>query len=475
VFVSIQADAKFVEQLFSRLTARGRRVWWDQKCLETGKDWEQSFCKGLVNSRVFVAVASRAALEATQELKPGDRCDNVVLEHALALELRHRKLIERIFAVHLDQIGQVGSESVVEAIQHKLAEHLEAEGFGAPQRGRESTKNTLTRTLFESSEPLNEPDQDLVVDRIDKYLWSQDVPSMFEVYLSFSSCDEEVALDLRDRLIALGVRVEVSREGQKRELQAPIFAIVLSADSLAPLTALSEDSAAPALLVDMRLAAGLHDAGTACSYLCPILVGKKGARGERGFFKAWGAGSGTMNKAVEKEMEARQVTYRQGQSPKDTVAELLTNQGLFVGGSPEKCVGEAAEAIDQIARSLRKGQVCVFYFCSHHSSQFIYLLCQPSAFVLISVLPLVDTSIRSSDTIAVLISPRTWRFAASSSPKKRCPVISPTIYNRLAAYVFIFLCLTQALAAKDAEMAAKDAEMAAAMAAKDAEMDALRR
>jgi hypothetical protein len=143
----LQCDLQFTERLFALLTKRGRKVWWDKVCLETGKNWEEGFCDGLVNSRVAAMLLSKEALASTAELKHGSRCDNVVLEHALALELHERHLLECIIPVYLNHVGEVGSDCTVKAIEDKLIEHLSNEGLGERERPSESTKSTLQLTM----------------------------------------------------------------------------------------------------------------------------------------------------------------------------------------------------------------------------------------------------------------------------------------------------------------------------------------
>jgi hypothetical protein len=48
VFLSyrVAADAKKVELFYDSLTALGKKVWWDKKCLANGVPWEEGFCKG---------------------------------------------------------------------------------------------------------------------------------------------------------------------------------------------------------------------------------------------------------------------------------------------------------------------------------------------------------------------------------------------------------------------------------------------
>ena len=92
IFLSYRqaADMQRVSQLYYMLTSKGLRVWWDQKCLEQGEPWEEGFAKGLHLSMVFVSVMSKRALERFAKLDADSKCDNVLLEHRMALELRAR-------------------------------------------------------------------------------------------------------------------------------------------------------------------------------------------------------------------------------------------------------------------------------------------------------------------------------------------------------------------------------------------------
>jgi len=97
VFLSyrVKADLPLVEKLYELLVARELSVWWDKKNLLMGLPWEQGFVDGLRSSLVVVPVLSRKALAPFCELKPESRCDNVLLEHALALEFRERAMVRR--------------------------------------------------------------------------------------------------------------------------------------------------------------------------------------------------------------------------------------------------------------------------------------------------------------------------------------------------------------------------------------------
>jgi len=97
VFLSyrVASDSVHVQKLYEALTAQGVTVWWDKMCLQPGEKWEEGFCEGLAKSDVFVPLLSRAAINHPTipwqnfgKLTAESRCDNVFLEHRLALELR---------------------------------------------------------------------------------------------------------------------------------------------------------------------------------------------------------------------------------------------------------------------------------------------------------------------------------------------------------------------------------------------------
>ena len=108
VFLSyrVASDSGHVERLYDLLTASGLKVWWDKKCLKPGENWKEGFCGGLVNSRTFVCLLSRGAINHPSiawqnfgNLKEDSRCDNVLLEHRLALELKGLGLVEKVMGI----------------------------------------------------------------------------------------------------------------------------------------------------------------------------------------------------------------------------------------------------------------------------------------------------------------------------------------------------------------------------------------
>ena len=119
--------------------------------MKPGQPWEEGFADGLCGSDVFVPVLSKGALAPCAELGASSRCDNVVLEHQLALELKHRGDLRAICPVlvgeveqhpHLDVLhgdffkggGKPSCrDEVVAEVEAKLADHLGRLGKGAPQ------------------------------------------------------------------------------------------------------------------------------------------------------------------------------------------------------------------------------------------------------------------------------------------------------------------------------------------------------
>jgi len=133
-------------------------VFLDSKCLQDGVDWEVGFCDGLVRSRCFVPVLSRAGIEARfAALHEDSYCDNVLLEYRLAVELQRRGLVQRLFPVFVGDEAKASfgydkyypaptaSQSHVVAVEDKLRQHLDRQGLGAPIETRPSVAQVLGR------------------------------------------------------------------------------------------------------------------------------------------------------------------------------------------------------------------------------------------------------------------------------------------------------------------------------------------
>ena len=108
-----------------------------------GQLWEEGFADGLNESDVYVPVLSKAALASYAQLTSQSKCDNVLLEQLLALELKKRDdsfLICPVFVGELENHPHLGGdiytdfhqtnsipkcpEMAVESVGNKLSEHL---------------------------------------------------------------------------------------------------------------------------------------------------------------------------------------------------------------------------------------------------------------------------------------------------------------------------------------------------------------
>ena len=165
VFLSYRENNNFhhCKLMYEMLTEKGLKVWWDKKCLQPGVDWEEGFCEGLIKSRALVALLSRAGLQNFESLTESSRCDNVLLEYRLAIELQSFNLLEFVYPV---MIGDSSGDSAdpractytnyfksgcspncpditVKSVEEKLCEHLNNQGLGAPIGSNRTVKDVL--------------------------------------------------------------------------------------------------------------------------------------------------------------------------------------------------------------------------------------------------------------------------------------------------------------------------------------------
>ena len=169
VFLSyrVASDTKHVETLYNLLVAKGLKVFLDKKCLEDGAPWEQGFCEGLVCSRAFVPFFSRDAInhptiawQNFSNLTANSDCDNVFLEHRLAVELHGLGLIDKIFPIFIGNLDATTSEYSrytffgggyhptltevsVESVEKKLRHHLDSQALGTPLEPDRTVKSAV--------------------------------------------------------------------------------------------------------------------------------------------------------------------------------------------------------------------------------------------------------------------------------------------------------------------------------------------
>ena len=135
--------------------------------MESGKNWEEGFCDGLLNSKAVVCIISKQAINhpnvASQNfghLTEKSRCDNVLLEHRLALELSSLGLLEFIFPVFVgNPVGPSPSDSDsptpadtyetwnwsnMPASPDTHVQHLDAMALGMPLTTNKTVKAVVT-------------------------------------------------------------------------------------------------------------------------------------------------------------------------------------------------------------------------------------------------------------------------------------------------------------------------------------------
>ena len=169
VFLSyrVASDSQHAERLYNLLTSPpfSLTVYWDKLCLEKGVDWEQGFCAGLVSSRAFVPLLSRAAINHPEmdwqnfsKLAQSSACDNVFLEHRLAVELQGLGLVEKVFPLFIGDVdastGEYGNyfaggchpllrDVSVSSVEVKLLQHMESQALGTPLEPRRTVKSVV--------------------------------------------------------------------------------------------------------------------------------------------------------------------------------------------------------------------------------------------------------------------------------------------------------------------------------------------
>ena len=369
----VATDRATVQELFRHLTRRGFRVFWDKLCLAAGRDWEEGFCDGLVQSRVLVPVLSEAALYSGNKrgdlslLTAESACDNVVLEHAMALELRRRELLEGVLPVRMD--GKVSAARVadvcVRAIDAKLAAHLAREGLGAPLEPHRTARATVQAILDGDGPPVDGADLAAAATWLGNRLRDAfHCAPRFDVCISFrGGCEDDAttASELCDLLVARGVRAvaaPASVDAAALLTHTPtVLVCVESSAALAPLGALQPDSPCDPVSVEWAVAVALQQRER-LRFIFPVFLGdlmKEEGKQERLLFGAWGGGSNAVVAAEARTIcELLDDTGTCGVSSKETVRVVNASQGQKVGGGEELTLQAAADEVRGILdRSMR--------------------------------------------------------------------------------------------------------------------------
>jgi len=161
----VATDRAQTEALYAALTALGLKVWYDRKCLKTGQKWEDGFVDGLLDSVIVVPVLSCGVLESMAALKKRSK-DNVLLEHAFALELFQRGEVKGIIPALFGATTTAGYQPffaarassgdacdlpnvAVKPVQQQLRKHL-----NRLQRGTPLSRAANTSTVAQIEEEL---------------------------------------------------------------------------------------------------------------------------------------------------------------------------------------------------------------------------------------------------------------------------------------------------------------------------------
>jgi len=175
VFISYRSDAdwEIAERIYDELTSSGVSVWWDKRCLKPGQNWEEGFCSGLVDCSALVCLLSREGMKNAnnplmnfERLEPNSKCDNVLLEWRLALELKERGMLLGLYPVMIGDVesttdshsrsysnyfksgcNPAAPDITIDVLENKLREHLDRESLGYPYKNSESVKSLLQTVL----------------------------------------------------------------------------------------------------------------------------------------------------------------------------------------------------------------------------------------------------------------------------------------------------------------------------------------
>ena len=163
VFISyrVATDLPHVELLHKLLQNAGLKVWWDKTSLEPGEPWDIAAFRGMLKSKIFIPLVSRGALQRIAALEKSTPCDNMYLEFVLALELRERGTLDKVFPLMLgdkdEAMGKYNKftfrganpcfptsfpDLVVDSVDAKLRERLDDMELGI------RLTNPITHTLY---------------------------------------------------------------------------------------------------------------------------------------------------------------------------------------------------------------------------------------------------------------------------------------------------------------------------------------
>ena len=166
VFLSyaVGTESKLVNDIYWQLSGqevmsngkkRKLRIFWDRECLKTGEDWENAFGSALCNCSLVVMFISRALLLRLKGLTSASLCDNVLLEHQMAVSLKEmgKAQILPIFVGNRDpDPSKDGFDLFSDMNPDVIGLMWRCAGVSEPTEGRLLTNQALARSLTTQTE-----------------------------------------------------------------------------------------------------------------------------------------------------------------------------------------------------------------------------------------------------------------------------------------------------------------------------------
>jgi hypothetical protein len=127
VFLSyrVKSDKAVANEVYNLLIQNDVRVWWDQRCILAGSQWENEFCAGIANSYHCICIISSGGIESMKDLDVGSKCDSLLLEWTLARELVDKGKLRSVIPIILNSIEEKSFPAVaVTSVQEKIGFYL---------------------------------------------------------------------------------------------------------------------------------------------------------------------------------------------------------------------------------------------------------------------------------------------------------------------------------------------------------------
>lgn len=143
----VNADRVIAERIYEKLTLQGIFPFLDKVKLQPGYPWKEGFLQGLQNSKCYIPLISRRALEPLRDRSRDHSMDNLLLEIDTAL--RHRTATNNSYLITPILIGEVDGNGAL----NRFAD-FSVDLYAATVEGE------AVRTLATTTEESNNEDED---------------------------------------------------------------------------------------------------------------------------------------------------------------------------------------------------------------------------------------------------------------------------------------------------------------------------